>query len=447
MKLPQSPPPLPALIRGLDSLDADSRNDLYLHPSPLDARGRYLAWDQVRHREPPPGHSRRTWWLSMFTARRAAARQLPLLGKGGQPFWYSEVRPVIEAVRLLERAQGEHVLADETLITRSARQRRLNLSLMDESIRSSQLEGANTSRMIAREMLRDGRPPRDHGERMIANNFAAMQTVEDWSSNAEPIDLEHLLELHQIVTRGTLSSDADSGSLQQPGEARVMVVSASGAVVHRPPPAEELPERMRRLCAFAGSDADAIHPIVRAILIHFMIGYDHPFVDGNGRTARALFYWSLLRSGFWLAPYLSISEFLLRAPARYSRAYQHVTADSNDATYFILHQLDAMLRAVDRLAQDLKEQAAEARQVEDRLGGLTDLNERQTVIVDEALRNPNRIFTIAQQRRQHGVSYWAARSDLQDLAERGLLTRRRSGKKFVFRPAPNLADRLGGAAR
>lgn len=447
MKLPQSPPPLPALIRELDSLDADSRNDLYLHPSPLDARGRYLAWDQVRHREPPPGHSRRTWWLSMFTARRAAARQLPLYGKDRQPFWYSEVRPVIEAVRLLERAQGEHVLADETLITRSARQRRLNLSLMDESIRSSQLEGANTSRMIAREMLRDGRPPRDHGERMIANNFAAMQAVEDWSGNAEPIDLEHLLELHQIVTRGTLSSDADSGRLQQSGEARVMVVSASGAVVHRPPPAEELPERMRRLCDFAAGDADAVHPIVRAILTHFMIGYDHPFVDGNGRTARALFYWSLLRSGFWLAPYLSISEFLLRAPARYSRAYQHVTADSNDTTYFILHQLGAMFRAVDQLAQDLKEQAAEARQVEDRLGTLVDLNERQTVIVDEALRDPNRIFTIAQQRRQHGVSYWAARSDLQDLAERGLLTRRRSGKKFVFRPAPDLADRLGGGAR
>ena len=124
-----------------------------------------------------------------------------------------------------------------------------------------------------------------------------------------------------------------------------------------------------------------------------------------------------------------------------------MTADSNDTTYFVLHQLDAMLRAVDRLAQDLKEQAAEARQIEDRLGGLADLNERQTVIVDEALRDPNRIFTIAQQRRQHGVSYWAARSDLQDLAERGLLTRRRSGKKFVFRSAPGLADRLGGAAR
>lgn len=173
-----------------------------------------------------------------------------------------------------------------------------------------------------------------------------------------------------------------------------------------------------------------------------MIGYDHPFVDGNGRTARALFYWSLMRSGFWLAPYLSISEFLLQAPARYSRAYQYVSADSNDATYFLLHQLDVMLHAVERLERDLREQAAESRRVDDRLSGLADLNERQTVIISEALEEPNRIFTIARQRRLHGVSYWAARSDLQDLADRGLLTRRRSGKKFVFRPAPDLGERL-----
>ena len=447
MKLPQSPPPLAALIAESEALDAERRGDLHLNLDPLDPRGRYLAWDQVRHRQPPDGHTHRTWWLRMFTARRAAAQTLPLLGRDGLPFWYSEVRPLIDSLRRLDRAQGEHILADETLLTRSARRRRLNLSLMDESIQSSQFEGANTSRLVAREMLRDGRPPADHGERMIANNFAAMQTVEDWSRLGEPIDREHILELHRTVTRGTLPSEADAGRLQQPGESRVHVVSLSGAVVHRPPPADELPDRIRRICDFADDDSESVHPIVRAILLHFMIGYDHPFVDGNGRTARALFYWSLMRSGFWLAPYLSISEFLLRAPARYSRAYQHVSADSNDATYFILHQLEIMLRAVDRLEDDLREQAAEARQVEQRLGGMAALNERQTVIIGEALERPDRIFTIAQQRRQHSVSYWAARSDLQDLVERGLLVRRRSGKKFVFRPAPDLPDLLSSATR
>jgi hypothetical protein len=75
-----------------------------------------------------------------------------------------------------------------------------------------------------------------------------------------------------------------------------------------------------------------VHPVLRAILLHFMIGYDHPFADGNGRTARALFYWSMARSGYWLMEYTSISHILRKAPARYMRAYLHTETDKNDTT-------------------------------------------------------------------------------------------------------------------
>ena len=64
-------------------------------------------------------------------------------------------------------------------------------------------------------------------------------------------------------------------------------------------------------------------PVLRATLpaIHFMVGYDHYFEDGNGRTARAFFYWSMLRQGYWLAEFLSISRVLRAAPARYARSF------------------------------------------------------------------------------------------------------------------------------
>jgi Fic family protein len=89
-----------------------------------------------------------------------------------------------------------------------------------------------------------------------------------------------------------------------------------------------------------------VHPVVRAILIHFMLGYDHPFYDGNGRTARALFYWSLARSGYWLMEYVSISRLLRQAPAQYARAYRHTETDDNDTTYFIVHQLEVIQQAI-----------------------------------------------------------------------------------------------------
>ncbi len=445
MSLPQTAPSQAALTAEFVALDADQQVALLNDANPLDENDRYLPWDQVRNRQPPGGGSVRLRWFGMAMARRASARTLPLLGRGGQPFWYCNAQPLLATLNRLDQAQRTHVLADETLMTTAARRRWLQRGLIDESIQSSRLEGANTSRLLAREMLHDGRPPRDKSERMIVNNFAAMQTVEEWARSGELIDLEHILQLHRIVTAGTMHDESDAGRLQRPGEARVFVVSASQEIVHRPPPADELPERLQRITDFAELDSETefFHPLVRAILLHFMIGYDHPFVDGNGRTARALFYWSLLRSGWWLAPYLPISHFLLQAPAQYSRAYQYVTSDDNDVTHFLLHQLDIMERAVDQLGRDLLEEAVANRELLERLGD-SGFSERQLAIIAAALEQPNRIFTIAQQQNEHRVSYWAARADLQDLTERGLLRRSRSGKKFVFRPAPDLQDRLGG---
>src|SRR5205814_10028127 len=60
------------------------------------------------------------------------------------------------------------------------------------------------------------------------------------------------------------------------------------------------------------------HPMVRSMILHFWLAYDHPFVDGNGRTARALFYWSMLRNGYWMFEYITISKIILSGPDRKS---------------------------------------------------------------------------------------------------------------------------------
>src|SRR5664279_51447 len=140
-----------------------------------------------------------------------------------------------------------------------------------------------------------------------------------------------------------------------------------GTILHQPPSYRELPDRMGRLCAFANADENArpfVHPVLRAILLHFMIGYDHPFVDGNGRTARAVFYWSMLRSGYWLAEFISISHILRRAPARYMRAYLFTESDGGDTTYFLIHQLATIRKAIASLHEYLARKAKEQRSLE-----------------------------------------------------------------------------------
>ena len=327
---------------------------------------------------------------------------------------------------------------------RQAGKRFLVNSLMEEAIRSSQLEGATTSRVVAKELLRSGRSPKDRSERMILNNYRALQFMRE--EMGETLTPESSLELHRIVTDGTLRDPTAAGRLQRPDEDRVAVFDRDGGdPVHVPPPAEQLPERMELLCRFAneGDDGDRfIHPVVRAILLHFWLAYDHPFEDGNGRTARILFFWMMQKEGYWLIEYLPISRLIRKAPARYGRAFREVETDGGDTTYFLIHQLAIVERAIEDLHRYLQRKIGEVRDVESLLHDDEFLNGRQLALLTDAVRHPEASYSFGSHAKSHRVSHETARADLRELASRGLLVQRRNGRKHLFEPAPDLPNRL-----
>ena len=59
-----------------------------------------------------------------------------------------------------------------------------------------------------------------------------------------------------------------------------------------------------------------------------MLAFIHPFVDGNGRTARSLVYWYMMKKGYWLTEYLSISRIIYRNKAQYEKAFLYTEADA-----------------------------------------------------------------------------------------------------------------------
>lgn len=187
-----------------------------------------------------------------------------------------------------------------------------------------------------------------------------------------------------------------------------------------------------------------MHPVVRSIVLHFWLGHDHPFEDGNGRTARALFYWSMLHRGYWLTEFLAISSILKQAPAKYARSFLYSEWDDNDLTYFLLYQLEVIIRAVDGLKRYLKRKMKQVRRTEALLRE-TDLNHRQIALLSHALRTPGAVYTFRTHQHSHDVSYQSSRNDLIDLEERGLLRKRRDGRTYRFLPAPDLQERLATA--
>jgi Fic family protein len=413
----------------------------------------YLHWDKLHRLEPPDGLTSEDWWLKIKFERRSDLRPLPLLGSdddspvysGGQPFVYALPDSVLRSLhRIDQRCAGEVAMDDIVTSDGQARDRYLVNSLTEEAIRSSQLEGATTSRKAAKELLRSGREPRDRSEQMIYNNYRALQFMR--SEMDAPLAPEMVLDLHRILTEGTLDDPSAAGRLQTIYEKRVAVYDRDdGRKVHKPPHPDSLPERMQALCDFANKDDESepfVHPVVRAILLHFWLAYDHPFVDGNGRTARILFFWLMRKHRYWLVEYLPISRILQQAPAQYGRAFLETETDEGDTTYFLIHQLQVIERAVDELHLYLARKAREIREVEELLHGGGGFNRRQLSLLSDALRHPDRSYSFSGHAASNRVTHETARADLSGLADRRLLVRRKAGREYIFEPAPDLPMRL-----
>ena len=446
MKIPMKPPPI-----GDDFSHFQWLN--FQRISPL-VRGRYLHWDEVRHRQPPDDLTHIDWWRELKIARRPMLKPLPFCDEKGRPMVFCMPDPALRLLHDIDQFAAGNVHMDASIVSGEERKRYLVNSLIEEAITSSQLEGAATTSQDARAMLRSGRRPRDHSERMIMNNYNAMEEIR--KLRGRTLTPKLVFELHRMVSQDTLDDPAAAGRFRRVDEDIHVADNRYARILHQPPPADSLPDRLQLLCDFANgkTDGDAfVHPVARAILLHFMIGYDHPFVDGNGRTARALFYWSMARANYWLMEYVSISSLLKKSPAAYVRAYLHTETDENDTTYFILHQLGTIKRAIVSLHEYLARKSAEKCDAEKQLhrisssveGGLN-LNHRQIALLTHALAHPGHEYTVSSHGRSHRIVPQTARTDLMRLAECGFLTQSNRARAFVFSAPEDLQMRIEDAA-
>ena len=404
MKRSIPPPSRESLLRAATVPIPDLLSDAALGQDPD-----YHPWEWFTHHEPPAGFTREDWWLAVRLRREQIARPTPFTLRDGTRLTYNLPDRLLRLIEdVSTRARGE-VALPEPIANPSTRNRYLISSLTEEAITSSQLEGASTSRMRAKEMLREGRNPQDRSEQMILNNYGAMQEI--IALKDEPLSPELIREIHRRVTTGTLDDPADAGRIQRPGEERVRIYGTQDQdqILHVPPPAEELPGRMETLCAFANSgskdDGPYMPPLLRAITLHFMMGHDHYFA------------------------------------AQYARSFLLTEDDDGDLTYFYLAQARIITRAIDELEAYLARKTAELQGANHLLRNLS-LNHRQIALIERFLRDPGSSTTVMAHQTNHDVATQTARTDLQDLERRGYLESTKQGRRVVWFPIPDLAHRL-----
>lgn len=438
MRLPQPPPHLTELLDDpkrfislmLGAEDEGKRRDRYLH------------WDELRHRQPPEGLSPQEWWAGLKIRRMSQQQLIPLTDLRGSKFNFWLTPRMFEQLHDIDLKCGGSVEGPEPVTNPETRDRYYVSSLVEEAITSSQLEGAAVTRSVAKEMLRSGRKPSDPGEQMILNNFLTMREISGWKGR--DLTPELVLDMHRMISRGTLEDPTKEGVLRTSDDQVRVEDNSTGEIVHVPPKSEELPARLQALCDFANEPKmeGYLHPVIRSIILHFWLAYDHPFVDGNGRTARAVFYWSMLRHGFWLFEFVSISQQILRSPKKYYRAFLFTETDGNDLNYFILHQLGVVQQAIDKLHEYIRRKSDELAEMRSLLDNRSGFNHRQLALLRYALKHPTATFTVASHQHSHNVVPQTARTDLDELARLELLKKARVGKAFLYAPAPDLPNRL-----
>ncbi len=401
----------PALI----APEALTGNDIASHAHYLrvtDERGRYLPFDQFRFRTAASENVVLAWTLTRL-ARNAALTPIDFCSTTGKQAGFL-ITPQMAAACELADKQATRLALDDMLNRLHGVGAALGALELDEPVNSSQLEGANTTAMVARNMLETGRSPRTEDEKMIVGNARLMAEIQQLLT--EPLTPELIRRIHAAGMSGIDDAKYHPGQFRTSDE--IVIMDYDDNIVHQPPAAVTLPERLQTICEFINADRPYIHPLVKGCMLHFMIAYEHPFRDGNGRTSRGLFYWYMLKSGYDALRFVSISQLLSQSPAQYAHSYQYTETDGMDLTYFLDYQGGIISRALERLILHVDSLCNRSAAIDRMLfnsGTLKRLSPRQVTLLNIMLATPDKLFSVAETARALGIADNTARNDFRKL--------------------------------
>lgn len=372
----------------------------------------YLYWDKIKYKA--KDISPEEMWTAIKMDRSLRSK---LVIFGAYKFSFYSTEFIQKSLHHFDMHFGGN-LGSNIGIAETDKTKFIISSLMEEAISSSQMEGANTTRKKAKEMIQKELKPKTKSEQMIMNNYVTMQHIIQHKN--DDLSPESLQYIHQLISSKTLDNASEEGVFRNNDE--IFVVNHSNSeVVHEPPKQEELAKLIADLCQFFNEDQkDFIHPIIKGVIVHFMIGWIHPFTDGNGRTARALFYWYMLKKGYWMTEYLSISRIIKDTKVQYERAYLYTEIDDNDLSYFITYHIKTMEKAFAALKEYIGNKQKEVVQAA-KFVKIPNVNERMAQILKIMNDDDDRVLNSKEMENRFSISNFTARADLKMLVELGFL--------------------------
>ncbi len=400
------------------------------------ANKEYLHWDKFRYQKMPEGIEPETAWAFLKFSRYTNRENLPIRDEKLGPFSIMITKEFLKDLSYIDQNSSGSIASSESMPDEDQKKRLIINGLIEEAISSSQIEGASTTRKVAKAMIEQDRIPKNKDERMILNNYKAMVHLDDWKSR--PLTHEFMFELHKILTDQTLENPEDEGCFRKDDDEIVVKDSLTPEIIHVPPKIDEAKIQLKQLYNFINTideeDENYLHPFVKATILHFCIGYIHPFTDGNGRLARTLFYWYLLKNNYWMFKFLPISLQIKKREWKpgYYRAFKYVETDELDISYFLHYKLKLAKNAIEDFRKFIQKKQSETKDLKNKLVHDNQINTRQLDIIELMQRNASFILDLSFYKERYKVAYETARSDIRELVSHKILKQETHGKKYTF---------------
>lgn len=393
----------------------------------------YLYWDKIKYQNLPSKVEthKELWGFIKFA--RTLNYESPIKTEKWESFRFWELPFSKELFHELDK-NASWIFS---LSSDSDRKIFIANGMLEEAISSSQIEWAATTTKNAKKMLQQGRKPRNDDEQMIFNNYEAMLYIKN-SLVHKKLELSDLLYLQSILTKDTLENKDEVGRFRTDRDQ--VVVEYERKIAHNPMIEGKMLQEIHRLINFANNEWDFwtfVHPIIRAIIIHFWIGYLHPFCDGNGRTARALFYWYVLKNDYFGFSYMPLSSAIKNSKKEYAKAYIYSEQDELDLNYFINYNLKKIQISLETFKKELKEKFKNESQWIKKLSHLW-LNERQIKLINYFLEKKDSYTTPTIHKRYYNISKPTSISDLKFLEKKGFIYSVKSWRNTNYFPVDNL---------
>jgi len=427
---------IPNLLRLLEQSE-DIRNliNKINHP-------KYLYWDKVKYLPHPDNISvEELWFLAKHLRKRTLDRSDAVIkAEDGTNFSWRSLPQMEEVLHEIDLtfSDGPSPIPDEDKYFRKEYELR---KLREEALATSQLEGAVTTDVDGIQLLLKQNKALNKSDQMVLNSYNSLMRLKEEFMDSD-LDIDLLFEMHKTIVRGTVKNEQlDRFRKEKDG---IYVWDRSEQIIYHIPPDENfLNQEIPRFIDYANDklkDHRFVHPVIKAIVLHFWLAYLHPFTDGNGRLARLLFNWYLLRNGYWIFPYQPLSRLIKNSAIQYRNAYIYSEQDEYDLTYFIDYILRKIRQAKIELVRDVEEVISEYYTISSKLGHKYGINNRQIRVLSYFQKNKKNSTTYKAHSKNNKITRLTAMKDLRGLEKLGFLTSKKIGREIHFYATDKISE-------